>query len=137
MGLVETMNASRPWYRSFWRLTLLIPLTLFIFWYIALPRVHVYYSDSANSQLDFVWNTQNRIYRGEILPGGVTADSGHIFPDEKFTMVLDWTALRRNHCALIIPKWPITNIYIGPDGTIDRSHEGGTDVEQLRPCPGE
>ncbi|WP_243244453.1 hypothetical protein [Pseudomonas maioricensis] len=129
------MSADKPWYRSFWLMTLITLLGLFTFWYVALPRVHVYYSEQGSSQLDFVWNTQNRIYRGEIRPGGVTADAGHIFPDEEFLMVLDWTASKRNHCIMINPQWPTTSIYIGADGNIDMSEGSGTDVERLSKCP--
>jgi hypothetical protein len=128
------MNVNKPWYRSIWRMTLITLLSLFTFWYVALPRVHVYYSDKGIGQLDFVWNTQNRIYRGEIAPGGVTADSGHIFPDKEFSMVLDWTASRKNHCIMINPKWPTTSIYIGPDGNIDVNEGSGTDVDRLYKC---
>lgn len=128
------MGATKSWCRSISRLMLITLLGLTFLWYAALPRVHVYYSSVAQGQLDFVWDTNNVVYRGEISPGGVTADTGDVFPDENFFMILFWTALERNHCIMVNPKWFTTNIYIGPDGTIDRSPGGGTDVDRLSPC---
>lgn len=131
------MNASKPWYRSFWRVLLLTLTAIYSFWYMGQPRVEVYYSDTAKSQLDFVWNNTHVIYRGTILPGGATGDSGHIFPDESFFMFFEWTASKKHRCLKINPKWPTTKIYIRADGTIDSSSKSGTDLDRLSFCPGE
>lgn len=128
------MNVSKPWYRSLWRVTLLTLTAAYTFWYMATPRVGVYYSDAGASQLDFVWDTQHSIHRGEISPGGVTGDVGHTFPTKDFFMEFHWTASRRNHCIMINPKWPETNIYIDAGGNIDMSKGSGTDVDRLSKC---
>ena len=129
------MSVSRPWYRSFWRVLLLTLTALYSFWYMATPRVGVYYSDKGTGQLSFVWDTQHSIYRGEISPGGVTGDAGHIFPNENFFMEFYWWRdNERRHCISITPKWPAMNIYINADGEIDRSNEGGTDIDRLKEC---
>jgi hypothetical protein len=128
------MNASKPWYRSFWRVLLLTLTAIYSFWYMGQPRVEVYYSDTANSQLDFIWNTTHSIYRGTIGPGGATGDSGHIFPDESFFMFFEWTASKKHHCLKINPKWPTTRIYIRADGTVDSSSKSGTDLDRLSSC---
>lgn len=128
------MSASKPWYRSVWRVVVLTLTTLYSFWYMATPRVGVYYSDKAAGQLDFIWDTQHSIYKGEIPPGGVTGGIGDIFPNDKFFMDFHWTASRKNNCIRINPKWPTTSIYINADGNVDITEGNGTDIERLTKC---
>lgn len=105
--------------------------------YFATPRVEVTFSDQAVGSLFFAWDTNSRIYRGSIEPGGAMGDYGDIFPDSNFFMNLDWSNVGadKNHCIQIVPKWPVTRIYIRADGEIDQSSTSGTDSDQLRPCP--
>lgn len=114
-------------------LTLL--LLIYLVWYIAVPRVKVYFSEDGSGKLEFVLNTQNDIFRGEIFPGESTGGPGHLFSDGDFFMRLDWTASNKSHCIMINPSWPTTNIYIAADGTLDKSSSSGTDLEQLDKCP--
>lgn len=128
------MNANKPWYRSFWRVLLLTLTATYSFWYMATPRVSVYYSGEGAGPLSFVWDTYNGVYKGKITPGSATGDTGDIFPNERFFMDFHWTASRKNNCIRINPKWPETNIYIGADGKIDMSEGSGTDVDRLHKC---
>ena len=66
------------------KVAILIPLALFVFWYMTLPRVAVYYSKNGKDEFRYIWNTEHRIDKGAMLPGQGTADTGHIFPDKVF-----------------------------------------------------
>lgn len=127
-------SANKPWYRPVWRLSLLAVLLPAIFWYVAQPRVRFYFSGDGSGSIKYILNIQDDIDKGEYLPGQITTGSGHIFPNEDFFMEFYWENLGSQHCVRINPKWPMTNIYIGPDGNIDKSPDGGTDIERLERC---
>jgi len=112
---------------------LLFLLLLFLAWYIAIPRVHICFSNNGNGRLGFIMNSQHDIYRNDIHPRQATAGAGHIFPDEDFFMQFDWSNAGRHHCICINPKWPVTNVYIGPDGDVDWRPGSGTDVDRIWP----
>lgn len=104
-------------------------------WYIAIPRVVVYYSKDGTKNINYVLNTQHTIVRGELLPGKTTGDVGHIFPDDEFFMRLDWrNAKGLNRCISITPQWPTTEIHIDHKGEIDTSEGSGTDGTRLNAC---
>jgi hypothetical protein len=126
-------NKGRRFYVRRGLLTLL--LLIYLVWYVAVPRVKVYFSDEGSGKFEFVLNTQNDIFRGEIFPGESTGGPGHLFPDDNFFMRLDWTASNKSHCIMISPNWPTTNVYIAADGNLDKSSSSGTDLEQLDKCP--
>jgi hypothetical protein len=128
--------SGKVWYRSLSLCTFLILVAVFFSWWVALPRVHLYYSKGGSEDLSFVWDTQHRVYRGQIRPGGITGDTGHIFPQDDFFMVLFWSRPGRpRQCVSILPKWPFTSIYIDAEGDIDMSTDGGTDISRLKACP--
>jgi hypothetical protein len=107
----------------------------YLYWHCIVPKVTVHYSDRAKDSLRVVWNTQNSIYKTQVLPGEITGDLGHLFPDDSFFIELDfWTDRGARGCVSITPKWLTTNIYIGPDGKIDMTSTGGTDTDRIRPC---
>jgi hypothetical protein len=104
-------------------------------WDIALPTVTVHYSKDAKDELRYIWNVQDRVFKGRMQPGGGTRDYGFLFPDEKFFMEISWWndgALR--HCVNVTPKWPNTHIYLDANGDIDRSEGSGTDSGRLKQC---
>ena len=126
-------NKGRRFYVKRGLLTLL--LLMYLVWYVAVPRVNVYFSEKGSGKLEFVLNAQHDIFRGEILPGESTGGPGQLLPDDNFFMRLDWTVSNKSHCIMINPNWPTTNIYIAADGTLDKSSSSGTDLEQLDKCP--
>jgi hypothetical protein len=96
--------------------------------------VRFLFSADGREELSYILNTQHKIDKDEIQPGKGTSGFGHIFPDEDFFMEFYWEISGHQHCVRINPQWPMTNIYIGPDGNIDKSPEGGTDIERLEYC---
>jgi hypothetical protein len=99
------------------------------------PGVTVHYAENGKEELKYIWNVQDRIYKGRMQPGGGTFDSGFIFPDEDFFMQFDWWGDKgRRHCISITPKWPNTEIYLDADGDIDMRKGSGTDVDRLKEC---
>lgn len=117
---------------------LLIALLLVIpVWYVMVPRVEIKFSNEGRGVLGFILNTQHDIYRGDIMPGGTTGGVGHLFPNNDFFMQFDWFNNGKHHCFSVIPKWPKSYVFIGPDGSIDKNRENGTDVDDLVPCLGE
>jgi hypothetical protein len=128
-------NVRKRWYLSPWRLLLMAICCWYSYWGFVVPSVDVYYSENATEPLRVIWNTQNSIYRAQVLPGEMTGDFGHLFPDDSFFMEFDfWTDGGAGGCVSITPKWLTTNIYIGSDGEIDMSPTGGTDTDRIRPC---
>jgi hypothetical protein len=113
----------------------LVLFGLVVFWYVALPRVVVYYAKDGTSNINYVLNTKHTIVRGELLPGETTGDVGHIFPDDEFFMMLDWwNDMGLKHCIYIAPKWLTTEIHLDRNGDIDQSKASGTDADRLTPC---
>jgi hypothetical protein len=104
-------------------------------WDIALPTVTIHYPESGKEELRYIWNVQDRVYKGGMQPGGGTVDNGHLFPDDKFFMEISWWSKNvRAHCVNITPKWPNTDIYLDANGDIDLSETSGTDLDRLKQC---
>ena len=101
---------------------------------MAIPRVRFFFSANGSEEISYILNTQHSIDKDEIQPGKGTSGFGRIFPNEDFFMEFYWEISGNQHCVRINPKWPTTNIYIGPDGNIDKSPEGGTDIDRLERC---
>ncbi|MGV6394873.1 hypothetical protein ACTUVN_005017 [Pseudomonas caspiana] len=120
-----------------WRYILLSPIAAFYLWSTALPEVTVHYPKEAREDFYYIWNVQNRIYKGEMKPGGGAFDTGFLFPDDDFFMEFDWwnPKGKGRYCVSIKPKWPNTDIYLNTDGSINLSEEGGTHVDRLSKCP--
>ena len=106
------------------------------YWDIALPTVTFHYSENGEEELRYIWNVQDRIYKGGMKPGGGTVDNGFLFPDDDFFMEISWWGKKnvRAHCVSITPKWPNTHIYLDANGDIDRSEGSGTDSDRLKQC---
>nr|WP_124323050.1 hypothetical protein [Pseudomonas chlororaphis] len=114
---------------------ILLVLSPIAFWYVATPRVAVYFPKDGYGELTYIWNTKDRIDKGKLKPGDATADTGFIFPDDEFFMEFYWHPhAGRRHCISITPKWPRTSIYLDASGSIDMSDRGGTDVDRLKEC---
>nr|WP_285863693.1 hypothetical protein [Pseudomonas sp. BGr12]MDL2422397.1 hypothetical protein [Pseudomonas sp. BGr12] len=118
-------------------ITLLLLASL-IFWYVTLPRVAVYYSRDGTERLHYIWNTQHRIDRGDMLPGQATADIGHLFPDEDFFMIFDWWIGKGTRsCIRISPEWGKTiDVYLDPAARIDATKTGPENIAHLKQCVG-
>ncbi len=96
----------------------------------------VHYAKSGKGELKYIWNVQNRIYKGRMKPGGGTSDTGFIFPDDKFFMEIHWwRAGVRMRCVSITPKWRTTHIYLDENGNVDKRKGSGTDTDRLKRCP--
>mgnify|MGYP003467231140 FL=1 len=80
-------NKGRRFYVKRGLLTLL--LLMYLVWYVAVPRVNVYFSEKGSGKLEFVLNAQHDIFRGEILPGESTGGPGQLLPDDNFFMRFD------------------------------------------------
>jgi hypothetical protein len=115
---------------------LLVPLFAIVIWQIAvLPTVTVHYPVEGEEKLRFVWNVQDRIYKGRMPPGSAVSDDGFLMPDEDFFMVFSWHSEKgRWHCISITPEWPRTHIYLDVYGNIDMRKESGTDIDRLKRC---
>jgi hypothetical protein len=114
----------------------LLPL---LFWYAATPVVRVHYSEEATEELRLIWNTQHNIHKEGILPGQITFDTGHIFPNKNFFMIFDWwNAKGRRRCVDITPKWgSILDIYLDGKGNIDTDRTSLDVISRLKQCEGE
>ncbi len=121
--------------RHFWRWVLVVLLAPFVFWYFATPQVNFYFSEKGQGRLGYILNVQHKIYKGEIHPGQVTGGPGHIFPDDQFFFEFYWVNGEKSHCTRVRPKWPDTDVYIGPDGAIDRSRTDANVIEECGPLP--
>lgn len=107
-------------------------------WDAAIPEVEVYYSKDGANELNYTWSTQHRTLRGGLRPGGLTGDTGSIFPDEDFSMYFFWWDNKGiSGCVKITPKWPTTRIYLDAKGRVDLKVKGASDIERFAPCPGE
>jgi hypothetical protein len=130
------INASKR--RTWFKRILWIPVLYLVVthWDIALPTVNVHYSKAGQDELRYIWNVNDRIYKGGMLPGGGAVDNGVLFPDDEFFMEFSWWSKKegRNHCISISPKWPNTDIYLDADGNIDMRKDSGTDADRLKEC---
>jgi hypothetical protein len=104
-------------------------------WYVSIPSATLHFPENGIGEVRYQWNTQNRIFRGALLPGESVSDMGAVFPDERFFMVVDWWGNRGGRqCVKITPKWYGTDIYLDANGNLDLSQEGGTDLDRVMPC---
>ena len=125
-------NGQKSYKRWLWILFVFLVITQ---WDIGLPAVTIHYSKDAKGELKYIWNVQDRIFKGRMQPGGGTRDYGFLFPDDKFFMEVSWwddSAIR--HCVNVTPKWPNTHIYLDANGDVDRSEGSGTDSDRLKQC---
>lgn len=117
-------------------LLLIIPSVAF--WYFASPVVVVNFSPNSKEEFRYVWNTQDRIHRGDIRHGGSAVEFSPIFPDEAFFMMFDWwtdTGFKR--CIDITPEWGGTiDIYLDDLGRIDTAKTMPDVISRLKQCPG-
>lgn len=125
-----TTFVSKPRSRYVWRGLIVLALAPIAFWYFATPQVSFHFSKDGQGRLGYILNVQHDISKGEIYPGEATGGAGHIFPSKKFFMEFDWSNAGKSHCIRVKPKWPDTDIYIGPDGEIDSL----TDSRSIEPC---
>lgn len=131
------ISASKSLLRHCWWLWIpLSPLAAVLFWRIAvLPSATVHYPKDGREVLRYVWNVQDRIFRGRMPPGSAVSDNGFLSADEGFFMEFSWHSEKgRWHCISIIPKWPNTHIYLDADGNIDMRKESGTNTDRLKQC---
>lgn len=137
--LVST-SANKPLSRYLWWLSIpllpFVPLAAVLIWQIAvLPSATVHYPKGGQEDLGYIWNVQDRIYRGRMPPGGVAIDNGFLSPDDGFFMEFSWHSENsRWHCISISPKWPSTHIYLDANGNIDTRKGSGTDTDRLKRC---
>lgn len=122
LNLRDSRRKRRP--LRFW---LVLPITIFllaVLYFVATPNVIIEFSEHAKSPLGYIFDTQGRIFKRKLEPGGTTGDAGYIFPDKNFYMMLSYRYEGKNHCINIKPKWPEIVIYIGADGYVDsdRTH---------------
>lgn len=119
-----------------WLWILLLPLTALALWLVALPSVTIHYTKEGRNEFSYMWNVQDRIYRGHMTPGGGAIDHGYLFPDEEFFMEFSWRNISggRYHCISITPKWRNTHIHLDENGSIDMRKKSGTDVDRLKEC---
>lgn len=118
-----------------WLWILFLPLLIFIVWRSALPTVIAHYPEDGREELRYVWNVQDRIYRGKLSPGSRTGNTGFLSPADEFFMEFSWHSEKsRWHCISVTPKWPTTHIYLDADGNIDMRKDSGTDADRLKPC---
>lgn len=85
-----------------------------------------------------MWNTQDRIHRGDIRHGGSAVEFSYIFPDKDFFMMFDWwTDKGFKRCIDITPKWGSTiDIYLDDIGRIDTAKTAPEVIARLKQCPG-
>lgn len=133
------MSANKPKikYRRWGFLILLI--APFVFWYIASPVVAVNFSPNGKEEFRYVWNTQHRIYKGDMPAGGVAVEQGHIFPDKDFFTMFDWwTDTQHRRCIDITPRWGRTiDIYLDDIGRIDTAKTAPDVIARLKQCKGD
>jgi len=133
------MYANKPKVRYGRWILLLSILLPPAFWYVASPVVAVNFSPNSKEVFRYVWNTQDRIHRGDIRHGGSAVEFSHIFPDEKFFMRFDWwTDKGFQRCIDITPKWGRTvDIYLDETGRIDTIKTPPDVIARLNQCKGE
>ncbi|MGC5700730.1 hypothetical protein J4P02_11090 [Pseudomonas sp. NFXW11] len=109
---------------------------LLAYWQVALPTVTVHYSAEGREELRYIWNVQDRIAKGGMLPGGGATDHGALFPDDEFFMEFSWWSKNtgRNHCISITPQWPHSAIYLNAEGDLDLGKTSATDRRRVQEC---
>lgn len=118
-----------------WTLLILTSLPIvfrFNFW----PTVYIKLSPLATEDFHYVWNTQDRIYRGDLRNGKSTIEFGHLFPDEDFFMRFDWwTDKGFSRCIYVTPKWgPNLEIHLDAYGLIDTKKTNRENLSNIRQC---
>lgn len=133
------MNANKTGRRNRrWILLILVALPI-AFWYFGFPVVAVNFSPNSEGEFHYVWNTQDRIHRGDIKHGGSAVEFGYLFSDDDFFMMFDWwTDKGFQRCIDITPKWGRTiDIYLDETGRIDIAKTGPDVISRLKQCTGE
>ena len=131
------MSANKPKIRyGLWILFLLVVLP-FAFQYFATPVVAVNFSANSEEHFRYVWNTQDRIHRGDIRHGGSAVESSYIFASEEFFMMFDWwTDEGFQRCVDITPeRWSTLEIYLDDSGEIDTVKTATDVIARLKQCP--
>ncbi|MHC8408010.1 hypothetical protein [Pseudomonas sp. TMB3-21] len=133
------MSANKPKVRYGRWLLLLLVVGPLAFWYFASPVVAVNFSPDSKEEFQYVWNTQDRIHRGDIKHGGSAVEFSYIFPDQDFFMMFNWwTDAGFQRCIDIKPKWGRTiDIYLDATGRIDVAKTGPDVIGRLEQCAGE
>ncbi|WP_147472396.1 hypothetical protein [Pseudomonas syringae group genomosp. 3] len=99
------------------------------------PDATVFYSGAGRQSIGVIWDTNGRIYRSDMHPGGGTSDWGDIFSDEHFFMRFEWRGGTTGpRCIEITPTLLGTRIYIDANGNLDTRPGSKTDKDQIRPC---
>ncbi|WP_371355893.1 hypothetical protein ACA087_04305 [Pseudomonas chlororaphis] len=121
-----------------WLLLILVILPIAL-WHFASPVVSVDFSPDSKEEFRYVWNTQDRIHRGDIKHGGSAIESGYIFPDDDFFMMFFWwTDKGFQQCIDITPKrWATIDIYLDAAGRIDTTKTAPDIIARLKKCEGE
>lgn len=133
------MSVSKP--ESGYRRWMLLLLTVIpvAFWYLASPVVAVNFSPNSKENFRYVWNTQDRIHRGDIRHGGSAVEFSYIFPEGDFFMMFDWwTDKGFKRCVDITPKrWSTMNIHLDEIGRVDIDRTAPEVIARLKGCPGQ
>ncbi|MCH5510751.1 hypothetical protein [Pseudomonas syringae] len=109
------------------------------FWYLASPVVAVNFSHEGKEEFRYIWNTQHRIYKGDMPKGGGSAvEFSYVFPDKDFFMMFDWwTDKAFQRCIDITPEWGSTiDIYLDDIGRIDTAKTAPHVIARLKQCVG-
>lgn len=133
-------NASKSEIRyGRWVLLFLLVFPI-AFWYLASPVVAVFFSHEGKEEFRYIWNTQHRIYKGNMpAGGGASVELGHIFLNKDFFMRFDWwTDKGAQRCVYITPKWGrLIDIYLDEAGRIDTAKTDPDVISRLKQCEGE
>lgn len=99
----------------------------------------VNFSPNGKEGFQYIWNTQHRIYKGDMPAGGVAVEQGHIFPGKDFFMMFDWwTDTQHRRCIDITPRWGRTiDIYLDDIGRIDTAKTAPDVIARLKQCKGD
>ncbi|RMT25994.1 hypothetical protein ALP50_03632, partial [Pseudomonas syringae pv. spinaceae] len=110
------------------------------FWYVASPVVAVNFSHEGKEEFRYIWNTQHRIYKGDMPKGGGSAvEFSYIFPDKDFFMMFDWwTDEGFQRCIDITPEWGRTiDVYLDDIGRINTTKTTPDVIARLKQCVGQ
>ncbi len=132
-------NVSKPKIRYGRWVFLLLLVSSIAFWHFASPVVAINFSPDSKEEFRYVWNTQDRIHRGDIRHGGSAVEFSHLFPGKDFFMMFDWwTDTGFQRCIDITPKWGRTiDIYLDETGRIDTTKTVPDVIARLKKCEGE
>ncbi|WDH33664.1 hypothetical protein [Pseudomonas chlororaphis] len=133
------MSAKRHKIRYGRWLFLILVILPIALWHFASPVVSVDFSSDSKEEFRYVWNTQDRIHRGDIKHGGSAIESGYMFPGEDFFMMFFWwTDKGFQQCIDITPKhWATVDIYLDATGRVDTTKTAPDVIARLKRCPGE